>query len=221
MNVREELFKNQDLEYRDFNKKLIPNIDIDNFIGVRVPIIRDIAKEAASENVTFIPEYQEELMVFGLAIGYSKCSIDEYIKRLDEFVPMISSWAVCDTVCSNLKFTKNHLDKMWDYIIKYKNGSEYEVRFTVVMIMDYYLNDEYIDRALDVLSTINREEYYIKMAVAWALATALAKFEDKTLPIFENKSLDTWVHNKAIQKARESYRVPKEKKDYLNSLKIK
>ena len=110
---------------------------------------------------------------------------------------------------------------MWDYILKYKNGSEYEVRFTVVMIMDYYLIDEFIDRALDVLSTINREEYYIKMAVAWALATALAKFEDKTLPIFESKTLDTWVHNKAIQKARESYRVPKEKKDYLNSLKIK
>ena len=83
MNVREELFKNQDLEYRDFNKKLIPNIDIDNFIGVRVPIISDIAKEVALENVTFITEYQDEMMVFGLEIGYSKCSIDEYIKRLD------------------------------------------------------------------------------------------------------------------------------------------
>lgn len=221
MNVREELFKNQDLEYKDFHKKLTPNVDYDTIIGVRVPIQREIAKKVARENVTFTPEYQEELMVYGLAIGYSKCDIDEYISRLEEFVPMICSWAICDTVCSNLKFTKKHLNSMWNFITKYSNGSEYEVRFMVVMIMDYFLNDEYIDKSLELLCKINREEYYIKMAVAWALATALAKYENKVMPIIESKALDTWVHNKAIQKARESYRITKDKKEYLNTLKIK
>ncbi|MCM1114372.1 MAG: DNA alkylation repair protein [Clostridium sp.] len=219
MNVRQELFDSQDLKYRDFHAKLIPNVDKEYFIGVRIPVIRDIAKRAAKENAEIVPKYYEEIMVQGMAIGYSKCEIAEYISRLEKFVPLIDNWAICDCVCSTLKFTKKYQNEMWDFVNRYQNGSEYEVRFLVVMLMNYFLTDTYIDKTLDILTSIHREEYYINMAIAWALATALAKYEAKVLPIIERKALDTFVHNKTIQKARESYRIRDELKAYLKSLK--
>lgn len=221
MNLREELFANQDLEYKAFHSKLVPNISADNIIGVRIPVLRKLAKSIAKNNTDFSVEYYEEKMIKGFLIGYKKLSVDERLKELTEFVPLIDNWAVCDCVCSTLKFTEKNREEVWDFLMQYKNGSEYEVRFLVVMLMDYYLVDEYIDRVNAILLSIDREEYYINMAVAWALSVAFVKYEDKVMEIFEKKILPIWVHNKAIQKTCESFRVSKETKAYIRTLKIK
>lgn len=221
MNLREELFKNQDLEYKAFHSKLLPNVNPDKIIGVRIPVLRKIAKGMAKENTEFPAEYYEEIMIKGFIIGYRKCGIDERLKALDDFVPLIDNWAVCDCVCSTLKFTKENRKVVWDFLMRYIGGSEYEVRFLVVMLMNYFLADEYIDRVNDILLSINRDEYYINMAVAWALSAELVKYEDRVINILENKMLPVWVHNKTIQKSCESFQISKETKSYLRTLKIK
>ncbi len=220
MNLREELFSNQDLEYKAFHSKLIPTVNPDEIIGIRLPVLRKKAKSLAKENIDFPAEYYEEKMLKGLVIGYEKCDIEKHLKDLADFVPMIDNWAVCDCVCSTLKFTEKNREAVWNFLQQYIHGSEYEVRFLVVMLMDYFFTDEYIDRVNDILLSIKRDEYYINMAIAWALSVEFVKYEEKTMTIFENKLLSVWVHNKAIQKTCESYRVSKETKAYIKTLKI-
>lgn len=220
MNIRETLFDNQDLEYKAFHSKLIPTVNPDEIIGVRLPVLRKLAKSIAKEGTAFSTDYYEEKMLRGLAIGYKKCGIDEHLKELADFVPLIDNWAVCDCVCSTLKFTEKNREDVWQFLHQYLNGSEYEVRFLVVMLMDYFLTDEYVDRVNDILLSIKRDEYYINMAIAWALSVEFVKYQDKTMKIFESKILPVWVHNKAIQKTCESFRVSKETKAYIRTLKI-
>lgn len=221
MNVREELFKNQDLEYKAFQSKLIPNVSPDKIIGVRVPVLRKIAKQAVKENADVQLDYYEEAMVKGFTVGYKKCSIDEHLTELKAFVPLIDNWAVCDCACSTFKFTEKNKETVWSFIQPYLNGSEYDIRFAVVMIMDYFLTDDYIDRSLEILTSIRSDYYYVNMAVAWAISVAYVKYEEKTLYIIKNRLLPVWVHNKAIQKICESYRVDKRTKEYLRTLKCK
>ena len=221
MNVREELFNNQDLEYKAFHSKLVPNISPDKIIGVRIPVMRKIAKQVAKENVEVLTDYYEERMVKGFTIGYKKCDIESRLKELANFIPLIDNWAVCDCSCSTFKFTEKNREEVWQFIQPYLSGGEYDIRFAVVMILDYFLTDEYIDASLEILSEIKSEFYYVNMAVAWALSVAYVKYEEKTLPIIEGKMLAPWIHNKTIQKICESYRVDKAKKEYLKTLKYK
>ena len=222
MNVREELFKNQDIKYGDFHSKIIPNIDRDKVIGVRLPNIRKIAKAAAKENAFVDTFYYEEIMIKGMVIEYNKdLRLEQRLILLDEFVPIIDNWAICDCCVSTFKFTLKNLQEVWDYILKFKDKSEYEVRFMCVMMLDYFLIDKYINDVLNILLSINREEYYINMAIAWTLATAYVNYKDKVVDIIKNKKLQPWVHNKTIQKICESCRVSNEDKEYLRTLKIK
>lgn len=221
MNIRDELFAKQDLKYREFNRRLIPNVSQERIIGVRVPEIRRIAKKTTKENADFELYYVEEAMTKGLIIGFSKCSIEEHLDALKNFIPYIDNWAVCDTCCAGFKFAADYQQAVWSFILPYLNKSEFEARFAIVMMMDYFINDEYIDKVLEKLKCIKTEAYYVNMASAWALSVAFVKYPNKVMPIFEEKILPVWVHNKAIQKCRESYRVDKSTKDYLNSLKIK
>lgn len=222
MKIRDELFKEQDLKYRDFQSKLIPNIEKEKIIGVRIPVLRRIAKDAVKENVSINNcFYYEEKLVNGLMIGYKKVSIKEHLAELKEFVPLIDNWAVCDSCCSNLKFTVNNREIVFDFLLDYINKSEYETRFAVVMLMDYYLCDEYIDRVLELIKSVKSDFYYVNMAVAWALSVAMVKYPDKVLEILKNKTLSVWVHNKTIQKCCESYRISADDKEYLKLLKRK
>lgn len=221
MNVRDELFRNRDLDYRKFHLNLIPNVPSEKVIGVRMPIMRKIAKQALNENAQIKSDYYEERMVKGLVIGLKKCGIKEHLSDLKKFIPLIDNWAVCDSVCSSLKFAKDNREEVWNFIQPYLKGSEFEIRFAVVMILDYFLTDDYIDKSLKILSSINSKEYYVNMAVAWAFSVSYVKYENKTLPFIEGRVLSPWVHNKAIQKICESYRVDKNKKQYLKTLKIK
>lgn len=221
MNIRKELFDNQDTKYRKFHSKLIPNCDKEKVIGVRLPIIKKIAKKAAKENAEIIPEYYEEKMIKGLLISYRKMSFDERMSELEKFIPLIDNWAICDCCSSAYKFTNKNLEEVWNFIIKYKDGGEYEVRFMIVTMLNYFLIDEYIDKVIDVLINVDREEYYINMAISWTLATAFVNYRGKILPILEKNLLSTWVHNKTIQKCIESYRVSDSDKIYLKTLKSK
>lgn len=221
MNLREELFENRDEKFKEFHIKLIPDCDPDRVIGVRLPVQRRIAKRAVKENAENELYYFEEIMVKGFTIGYKKNTIEGYLSELREFVPLIDNWAVCDSTCATYKFALKYQSEVWEFIQSYFDGGEYEIRFAVVMLMDYFLNDDYIDRSLNILKSIRSEYYYVNMAISWALSYAYVSYRDKTLKILDNKELTPWVHNKTIQKICESYRAQKEDKQYLKSIKIK
>ena len=216
MDLREELFSNQDLKYREFHKKLVPNVDENRIIGVRLPVMRKLAKQDFGENKC---EYYEEIMIKGFTVANKKCSVEEHLEDLKNFVPMIDNWGVCDSVCSSLKFTEKYKEEMYPFILSYIDKSEFETRFAIVMLIDYYLTDEYIDEVLDIFRKTSGE-YYVNMAVAWAISAAFVKYREKTLALLEEKTLPKDVQNKAIQKIKDSFRVTKEDKDYLSGLKI-
>ena len=160
MTVREMLFENQDVKYGDFHSKLIPGIDRGEIIGVRLPVIRKIAKKAALDDLEINTFYYEEKMINGMVIEYNKkLSLDERFALLDDFVPLIDNWAICDCCCATYKFTLKNLNEVFNYILKYKDGSEYEVRFMCVMMLDYFLKNEFIAEVLSTLLSLNRDEY--------------------------------------------------------------
>jgi len=218
MNVREELFKNRDLSYRDFHSKLVPNINRDLIIGVRVPVMRKLARQAVKENAEFKIEYYEEKQIAGLMIGYKKCPLEQRLEEIKEFIPYIDCWGICDTFCSNLKFAEKNREAVWDFIQSYLGGSEYEIRFAVVMMMDYFIVDAYIDDVIFILTNIKSDKYYVNMAVAWALSVAFVKYQDKVIPFLENKLLSKTVNNMTIQKISDSFRVDKQIKAYVKTL---
>lgn len=221
--IREELFEKQDLKYKEFHSSLCPNVD--KIIGIRVPQLRKMAKEIAMTNhKDFLEnaqdEYYEELLLQGLVIGYAKISIEETFKYLEKFVPKINSWAVCDTTCSNLKITKKYMEQMWEFLEKYINSKkEYEIRFALVMYLNYYLTEDYIDEILQKVDKIANKEYYVQMAIAWLISFAYIKQKDKTEKYLQKNKLDQFTQNKSIQKIRESYRVSKEDKEKLTQYK--
>ena len=221
--IRSKLFELQDLKYKEFHSGLCPNVD--NIIGVRVPKLREIAKEISKKDYDeFLKnvkdEYYEELVLHGLVIGYSKISIEDTFKYLKEFVPKINSWAVCDTTCSNLKITKKYMKEMWNFLEQYINSNkEYEIRFALVMYLNYYLTEEYIDEILKRIDKIANKEYYVQMAIAWLISFAYIKQKEKTEKYIKNNKLDKFTLNKAIQKICESYRVTEQEKEYLKKYK--
>ena len=221
MNVRERLLELQDEKYQKFHSALVPNVN--NVLGIRVPDIRKIAREL-SKNPDWRNYkddlYYEELMIQGLLIGYAKLDAAKRLELLKEFVPKITSWGVCDVVCSNLKFTTKNKALVWNFLQDYLNSDkEFEIRFGVVMLLSYFLDDEYIDEVIRILDRIYHEGYYAKMAVAWAFSICFVKYWDKTLKYFEKSNISKWVYNKSIQKACESYRISAEKKELLKKMK--
>lgn len=220
VNVREELFKLQDLQYRDFHSKLVPNLSKDKIIGVRIPELRKLGKKLDDNDFEW--EYYEEIMLHGFYIGYAKLSYEKRLELLTEFVPKINNWAVCDCVCSTLKFVKNNQADFLEFLKPYMSSTnEYDLRFVAVMLMDYYLDNAYFDFSVNYLSKVKSDYYYVNMAVAWALSVAFVKNADKVMPLIENKALEPFVQNKTISKICESYRVDKSTKDKLRAFRIK
>ena len=220
MNLREELFNNRDLKYRDFHKKLVPHVDESKIIGVRVPIVRKIAKSAFQNNAENLCEYYEEKEVFGLTLSMKKCSVEEHKKDISDFVSIIDNWGICDTCTASMKFIAKDKAQYFDFLSSYIGAGEYPTRFAIVALMDYYLDVEYIDSVLDLYKTISSDKYYVNMALAWAYSTAFVKYEEKVFGLIKSKTLSPWVQNKTIQKIRESYRVDKEIKEKLKEYKI-
>ena len=153
-------------------------------------------------------------------IGYGKTDLITRFSLIDRFVLKIDNWAVCDSFCAALKSAKKNKSEFFDYIQKYLySKSEFEIRFAVVMLLDYFIDDEYIETIFKICEQVRHEGYYVKMAVAWLLSVCVVKFPEKTVDYLKQDTLDIFTHNKAIQKARESFRVSDELKIYLNTLK--
>ena len=223
MNIKEELLALQDISYADFQAKLTPNIPRDLFIGVRVPEARKLAKRIIGEPETskFLRDlphkYYDENMLHGLLISEMK-DYDACIEAVDEFLPYVDNWAVCDIMSPKI-FKKNKivlLEKIKEWS---KSEEEYTCRFGLEMLMSHFLDDDFKPEYLEIPLSVNNDEYYVKMMIAWFFATALAKQWDATIKHIEDQRLDTWTQNKAIQKARESKRITPKQKEYLKSLK--
>lgn len=223
--IRQELINLSDEKYKNFHSNLCPGVE--NILGVRLPLLRKIAKDLSKSNYKeYLDdsniEYYEEIMIEGLTIGYIKVDNETRFKYIKEFIPKINNWAICDTFCNNLKFTKKNMDEMWNFIINYLSSKkEFELRFAIVMMLNFYITPEYIDKVLDILNNINHDGYYVKMAVAWAISFAYIRFPDKTLSFLQNNNLDKFTYNKSLQKIIESNRVSKEDKDLIRSMKLK
>ena len=225
MEIQKELFSLQDKEYMKFLSKLTPNVSEDTIIGVRIPEIRKLAKKLVKNNEyeDFLKElphkYYDENLLHGAIISESK-NFENYIELLDSFLPFVDNWAVCDTISP--KIFKKHKKELIEKIKVWSQSDKtYTCRFGVEMLMTHFLDEDFKKEYLEMVANIHSEEYYVKMAVAWFFATALAKQWDYAVIYLENNRLDVWVHNKTIQKARESLRILEDKKGYLKDLKRK
>lgn len=223
MKIQKELFSLQDKEYMKFLSKLTPNVSEDTIIGVRIPEIRKLAKKLVKNNEyeDFLKElphkYYDENLLHGAIISESK-NFEKCIKLLDNFLPFVDNWAVCDTISPKIfkKYKKELIEKIKEWS---QSDKTYTCRFGVEMLMTHFLDEDFKKEYLEVVADIHSEEYYVKMVVAWFFATALAKQWDYAVIYLENNRLDVWAHNKTIQKARESLRISLEKKEYLKKLK--
>ena len=225
MNIKEELFKFQDIKYRYFQIKLVPNISADSIIGVRTPDMRNLAKKIFKDNnyeefLNDLPhKYYEKNLIHFFIIAQIK-DFDVCIKEVERFLTYVDCWPVSDQATPSV-FKRNH-DKLLPFIMNWiKSKHVYTQRFGIRMLMNEYLGNDFNKDYLEIVSNVKGEDYYLKMMVAWYFATALAKQYDETIKYIENKKLDEWTHNKAIQKALESYRVSNEHKEYLKGLKRK
>lgn len=222
--IKEKLFELADKKYKEFHGGLCPRTN--NIIGVRVPVLRNYAKELVKEYCVedllkqIDNQYYEEIMLQGMVIGLAKEDFKSLQKQIEEFIPKIDNWAVCDVFCAGLKATKKHKEEMWNLIQEYlTSNKEFEIRFGVVMILDYYIEKEYIERVFHIFDAITSKEYYAQMAVAWAISICIIKFYNRTITYLETANLDKFTYNKALQKAIESYRTTKEQKDTLKGMK--
>ena len=223
--LRKQIYELADEKYKEFHGGLCPNTN--DIIGVRIPELRKLAQKIAKEEpITFLDTYKcefyEEKMIYGLVIGYMKADLETRLKYLDKFVPMIDNWAICDCCSATNKFANKNLREIWQYIQKYiKSDKEFEVRFAVIMLMDYFITDDYIDKVLDIYNNIKLDKYYVKMGIAWGISEAFIKYREKTMKFLKNNKLDKFTFNKALQKIIESYRVDNETKDCLRKMKRK
>ena len=218
------LYSKQDIKYRDFQAPLFPNIDKERMIGVRTPELKKLAKELngsdfANKFIETLPhhyfdENQLHAFLISLIKDYATC-----LKEVERFLPYIDNWGTCDQLSP--KVFNKHKEELIVPIKKWiKSKHTYTVRFAIGMLLALYLDDYFKEEYLKLVSEVKSEEYYINMMIAWYFATALAKQYNSAIKYIEEKKLDSWAHNKTIQKAVESYRITDEQKIYLKSLKI-
>ena len=221
----EFLWKNQDIKYQKFHAKLCKN-EIHN-IGVRTPILKKLAKEISKGDYNAFfsiiePQYYEEIVIYGLVIGFSNMEFSEKLKKIDEFMIYNTNWAINDIVCANLKDFKENKEEGFLYILEcLKDHNPWKIRFGLVLLLDFYINENYIDNILLIVKKIKTKEYYVQMAIAWLLSICYIKFPEKTEKLLEKKCLDIFIQNKTISKIKDSYRVRKQQKYNLEKYRIK
>ena len=233
--IRKALFKEQDLKYRDFHRKLIPTVDGETVIGVRTPAVKQVAKEFAAhprvdDFLCALPHrYYDENQVHAFILSAIK-DFDACVLRVEQFLPHVNNWATCDQLRLGAFSRKKNRPALLKLIRLWLKGQlssgekvqddTYVVRFGIEMLMQFFLDEDFKPEFLKWVAAVHREDYYVKMMVAWYFATALAKQYEATLPYVEGKRLEAWTHNKTIQKAVESYRITPEQKAYLKTLKV-
>lgn len=221
--ILQQLRQNRDSEYAEFQSRLIPTVPADTIIGVRTPVLRKMAKELKNDErgaafLARLPHtYFDENQLHGFLISEIK-DFGECVEQLERFLPYIDNWATCDQ--TSPKCFKKHKAELLPLIRKWlATDHTYTVRFAIGMLMQHFLDEDFSPEYLKLAAGVKSEEYYINTEIAWYIATALAKQWDAAIPLLENAETDVWVHNLAIRKARESYRVTPEQKEYLKSLK--
>jgi len=227
-NIKERLIALEDKDYKSFNEKLCPDTKR-KMLGIKIPELRKFAKDILKETnwkdalKEIDNEYFEEIIVQGFIIAYAKCDIEEKMPYIKEFVPKIDSWAISDTFVPTLKIKEKDLDKFFKFIKPYfKSKEEFEVRFAVISLLDYYIIEEYVDRVIEILDKIDNDGYYVKMGVAWCLAEVGIKFNDKAMKYLQGENnLDKFTFNKTLQKMIESYRIDNKQKELLRNIKRK
>ena len=218
----EYIYSLQDLNYKQFHSKLIMS---DNLIGVRTPELKKIASIIAKNDYLSFINYNrklvyEEKVLHGLVLGYIKTDFNDVLKQLDIFIPFIDNWAINDIVCANLKGFKNNQEAGYTFILKCLNSDNpWSIRFGLVLLLDFYINENYIDNILEICDSLKNDEYYVKMAIAWLLSICYIKYKEKTLEFLKITKIDNWTYNKAIQKIIESKRISNEEKINLKKLK--
>lgn len=222
MNIKERLLKEVDKTYKDFNQKLIPNIN--NILGIRVPVLRKISKEIYKNNwQDFLkqkPQYFEEAMLQGMIIGLIKDEPNAILEYIETFIPQINNWAVCDCFCSSLKFTKNNKELVWNFLHKYLNSSkEYEIRFVLVMLLNYYIEEKYLNKIFKIIENYQYNDYYAHMGAAWLISICYIEYPEETTKYLLNSNIDTKTYNKSIQKIIESNKIDKKTKNKLKTFK--
>ena len=226
--LKNELEKLKDDKYQKFQSKLIPNAT--NIIGVRIPQLRKIAKNihksSNNEEINSIINFREEneplelKLIQGFLIGLKKSDEKEFFKDIEKFIPQIDNWAVCDCLCASLKQTKKYKNEMYDFLKKYLASSkEYEIRFGVVMLLNYYIDDTHIERTLRDLSILKSNDYYAQMGIAWALSICYVKYYDKTHNFILNTNIDKTILALTIKKVCESLRPTEKEKQELKEYK--
>ncbi|MBE7087484.1 MAG: DNA alkylation repair protein [Clostridiales bacterium] len=219
------LFDNFDTEYAKFSKKLIPDSKYD-FIGVRVPDLKKIAKTIVKEKKEdqFLEsehKFYEEYFLHGLILGYCKKDVSTLIKLIKEFLPYIDNWAICDGTVQSLKIFKKHPAVAQNFAFDcLKSNKPYTVRFGIVTLLTYFLDENFSQKVIDEVVKINFDNYYVNMAIAWFLSVALVKQYKSAISYIESKSLPKFIQNKTIQKAIESFRISKEEKEFLKYYKL-
>lgn len=217
--LQKQLFELQDLKYRDFHSKLMPETDKETVIGIRTPVLRKFAKEFAgtSEAEAFLRQlphryYEENNLHMMLITGikdYEKC-----MEEIQRFLPCIDNWATCDYPAP--KCFARHKDQVLEEAKRWiSSGETYVIRYGIGMLMRLFLDEDFSSEYLEMAAEVQSQEYYVNMMIAWYFATALAKQWDATVPYIEQHKLSDWVHRKTVQKAVESYRITPEQKEYL------
>lgn len=226
--IREQLFQLSEESYKDFNRNIVPGEE--RMIGVRLPALRKLARETAkSSGREYLDEaaeamgpdsLHEEIMLYGMVLGYTKMEKEERAERLDRFVPLIRTWAICDTCVTGYKFMEKEPDYWFDYLKRYETSDkEFYLRFMIISMLSHFIDDRHIDEVLRLCGSIRNDGYYTKMGVAWTVSVCYVKYPEKTRKFLESGVMDEFTHNKSIQKIRESYRVSREEKEELKKLK--
>lgn len=209
--VIELLKENADLKYKNFSEKL--NSSSKSIIGVRYPVMRKLAKKLAKENYGefldgFKGEYLEEYIMYSFILDYSKADFQTKLLYFNKIVPFIGDWASCDTLCSSFKCAREYSEIMWKTLDVYlKSEKEFEQRIVAVMYLNYFLNDEYIDRVLGNLCLLKCDAYYTKMGVAWCLAESYAKYPEKTFEVLKKHLFEKDIERKTVRKIKESFKI--------------
>lgn len=225
--IEQKLHSLSDSDYKIFNQRIIStNYEM---LGIRIPALRAYAKELAKHPLILSyldsPDLNtyESIILYGMVLANTKSlTVDQVFEYLDPVISKFDNWAHIDCTVSEFKIFKKNTDKVLEHYLplKYDQG-EFSKRFFVILLLSFYITDKDIDRVLQHLQEVPQGQYYVDMAIAWSLSVGFVKYYDKTLDVLKQQPFSRFVHNKAIQKARESLRITAEIKDYLNTLKMR
>ena len=217
--IHQRLLSMQDKKYRDFNMAIIKETSYP-VIGIRIPELRKLTKELLKQDdVVFKDKYYEEVLVHGLYIAGYKCDFKQKIKMIEQFLPLIDNWGICDSFVTSIKDIRKNKELYYPYVLKYlKSRKQFYQRYSFVVLLAYYIEDEYLDDLYRIIKQQKYNGYYSKMAGAWLLSYLFMKYFDKTLSFIKDNTIDDFVLKKGIQKAKDSYRLTNKQKNILRTL---